>query len=174
MKRLATPRWLLLHAVVVVLVGVFLGLGWWQLGRAEQGNALSFGYTLEWPFFAAFVIFMWVREMRLALGKGSARTRTAGETPDGAADGTPESTDADRSLASTATTDPAGVTSFDVTAALTRRASDQRTGIGIDAASDYNQYLAWLAANPTARPRDYVSRADAAPSGTEKTETAHG
>jgi len=66
MCRLTSPGWLLKHAIVLVLVAGFLILGWWQFGRARQGNALSLGYTFEWPFFAAFVIFMWVREMRIA------------------------------------------------------------------------------------------------------------
>ena len=67
MRRLASPGWLLKHAIVLALVAAFLILGWWQFGRAKQGNALSLGYTFEWPFFAAFVIFMWVREIRITL-----------------------------------------------------------------------------------------------------------
>ncbi len=65
MKRLATPAWLLRHVVMVALVVTFLRLGWWQLSRAEGGNGLSIGYTLEWPAFAAFVIIVWLREIRL-------------------------------------------------------------------------------------------------------------
>jgi DNA-binding transcriptional regulator of glucitol operon len=65
---LRTPRWLLIHAAVVVLVVAFLALGWWQLNRAAAGNLLSYGYAFEWPFFAAFTIFVWVKEMRRARG----------------------------------------------------------------------------------------------------------
>ena len=64
MRRFTTPKWLLCHLAVVVLVVAFLRLGWWQLHRAEGGNGLSIGYTLEWPLFAAFVIVVWIREMR--------------------------------------------------------------------------------------------------------------
>jgi len=64
MKRLATPGWLLCHLVMVALVVLFLRLGWWQLTRAEGGNGLSIGYTLEWPVFAAFVVVVWFREVR--------------------------------------------------------------------------------------------------------------
>jgi hypothetical protein len=67
MRRLSTPRWLLVHAGVVILVIAFLALGYWQLGRAANGNLLSFGYAVEWPAFAAFVIYVWVKEMRKAL-----------------------------------------------------------------------------------------------------------
>jgi cytochrome oxidase assembly protein ShyY1 len=69
-----TPKWLLCHLLVVVLVVAFLRLGWWQLSRAEGGNGLSIGYTLEWPAFAAFVIVVWIREMR--------NSRTESEQPD--------------------------------------------------------------------------------------------
>jgi hypothetical protein len=180
MRRLASPGWLLKHAIVLVLVAAFLVLGWWQLGRAKQGNPLSLGYTFEWPFFAAFVIFMWVREIRITLyGPPGDRRRPADAREDmtertdaGAASrrtGEGEGADADRSIARTATDDwPAGITTFDVDAALARRAREQHGSPVVDETSEYNQYLAWLAAHPDARPRDY-RRSDAA---TE--ENAHG
>ena len=56
---------------MVGLVVAFLWLGWWQLGRARAGNLLSFGYAIEWPVFAAFVIFVWTREIRLERHGGS-------------------------------------------------------------------------------------------------------
>jgi DNA-binding transcriptional regulator of glucitol operon len=62
-RRLLTPRWLAVHAGAVVIVLAFLGLGWWQWVRAEDGNARSLGYMFEWPVFALFVIFVWVRTM---------------------------------------------------------------------------------------------------------------
>jgi hypothetical protein len=162
---------LLRHAIVVVLVVAFLGLGWWQLGRAEQGNALSFGYTIEWPFFATFVIFVWVREMRIALRGG------VPPTPRRATRGGTDLAPADNAAAAGRTTGSSGVTPFDVDAALARRVDEQRAGVGVDDSSEYNQYLAWLAAHPDARPRDYP-RPGQGPAGvaigTEKTETAHG
>lgn len=50
-------------------VAVCLALGWWQAGRAVEGNTLSWAYTFEWPLFAVFLVYLWIREMRLALGK---------------------------------------------------------------------------------------------------------
>ncbi|MFI5840241.1 hypothetical protein ACIA8K_11105 [Catenuloplanes sp. NPDC051500] len=68
MKRLLTPRWIAVHLGTVLLVIAFLALGWWQLSRAEAGgNPSSWGYMLEWPVFAAFVIFLWAREARAVL-----------------------------------------------------------------------------------------------------------
>jgi hypothetical protein len=69
-RRFLTFRWLLRHAAMVVLVVAFLALGWWQIGRARQGNLLSFGYAAEWPLFALFVVFVWTREIRAELRTG--------------------------------------------------------------------------------------------------------
>jgi hypothetical protein len=67
MRRLLTPRWLVWHLVTVVLVVGMLGLAGWQLSRAAEGNALSWGYTIQWPVFAGFVVFVWAREVRRVL-----------------------------------------------------------------------------------------------------------
>jgi hypothetical protein len=48
-----------LHVALVVSVPGFLVLGWWQLHRALSGNNLSWAYTVEWPFFAAYAVWMW-------------------------------------------------------------------------------------------------------------------
>jgi DNA-binding transcriptional regulator of glucitol operon len=53
-----------LHVLMLVLVVVFLRLGWWQVRRAGEGNVLSYGYAAEWPVFAAFTVFVWYRIMR--------------------------------------------------------------------------------------------------------------
>jgi hypothetical protein len=37
----------------------FLALGWWQLHRALGGNELSWAYTVEWPLFSGYSVFMW-------------------------------------------------------------------------------------------------------------------
>jgi DNA-binding transcriptional regulator of glucitol operon len=66
--RLLSPPWLVRHAATLTLVAAFLALGWWQLGRARAGNTLSYAYAVQWPLFAAFVVGVWVREVRAALG----------------------------------------------------------------------------------------------------------
>lgn len=64
-RRLLAPRWLFGHAVVLVLAVVSLRLGWWQWHRAvDTRSAQSLGYALQWPFFAAFGVLVWVRICR--------------------------------------------------------------------------------------------------------------
>ncbi len=138
MKRLATPGWLLCHVVMIALVVTFLRLGWWQLSRAEGGNGLSIGYTMEWPLFAAFVVAIWLREVRVTL-RGYERPAKPPVGRGGPVDV------------------PDGVSSFDLEGARAERAA--RTAQGADAATqtEYNKYLAWLAEHPNARFTDYQS-----------------
>jgi DNA-binding transcriptional regulator of glucitol operon len=63
-RRFFTPGWLGLHLAALVLMGVFLLAGWWQLVRARDGNLQSWAYVIEWPLFAVFVVAMWVRMVR--------------------------------------------------------------------------------------------------------------
>jgi hypothetical protein len=41
-----------------------LWLGNWQLHRALSGNSLSWAYTFEWPLFAIFAGYFWVKTIR--------------------------------------------------------------------------------------------------------------
>lgn len=52
-------------AAVALVLG-FCWLGWWQWERATSpmGDARSYGYALQWPVFAAFVVFMWMKMIR--------------------------------------------------------------------------------------------------------------
>ncbi len=73
-----------MHALAVVLVVAFSGLGWWQLQRGVSGNLRSFGYALEWPVFAVFVGIMWWRMVRDALGRQGAAEPEDTQVDDGA------------------------------------------------------------------------------------------
>jgi len=61
---LLRPRWLAWHAFAVVAFFGMLWLGDWQLHRAESGNELSWAYTFEWPLFAIFGAYFWVKTLR--------------------------------------------------------------------------------------------------------------
>jgi hypothetical protein len=155
MRRLWTPAWIVRHVAMVVLVAGCLGLGWWQVTRAAGGNAISFGYAIEWPVFAGFVVFVWWREVRQAL-----------RAP---AEGTPVAADADAvdpasapQGATTGGTATAGGRAGHAVPTSTRRpvrvARASRAHVEApedDELAAYNRYLAWLNANPGASPGDY-------------------
>ncbi|MFG2168530.1 hypothetical protein [Micromonospora chersina] len=137
MKRLWTPAWIARHVAMVVLVVGFLGLGWWQVTRAAEGNSLSFGYAIEWPVFAGFVVFVWWRELRHALR--ASREEPATPAPPAAAGSEPA----------------------DAAPAVRRPVRVSRVpAVPVGGADDgelaaYNRYLSWLNANPGAKPGDY-------------------
>lgn len=56
-----------LIALVVLGSIVCLAMGYWQLSRwsSSQGTFMNLGYALEWPFFAAFLVFIYRRFVRL-------------------------------------------------------------------------------------------------------------
>lgn len=124
-----TPAWLVRHAVAAVLVLAFLALGWWQIGRAVGGNVLSYAYAVEWPVFAGFVVFVWWKEVR--------RARAVADHPG-------RTRPADDELPPLRSTRPRG--------------SERDDGSDDPQLAAYNRYLAWLAANPTARPAQYDER----------------
>jgi DNA-binding transcriptional regulator of glucitol operon len=129
MKGLWTPAWIARHVLALVLVAGCLGLGWWQFSRATGGNALSWGYTFEWPVFAGFFAFLWYREVQLTRGGGAA---------------TPEPDE------------PAAADDGPVTIGRPVRVAVPAAPAADDPELDaYNDYLAWLAAHPAARPGDY-------------------
>jgi hypothetical protein len=133
--RFLSARWLAKHAVALALVAVCLGLGWWQVRRAAAGNLLSYAYAVEWPLFAAFVVAMWVREVRLALHPPDPDAAAPPPTPQPAG---------------------AGYVPFTVAPRAAAPPAEQPTDDPADPElSAYNRYLAWLNANPDRRPADY-------------------
>jgi hypothetical protein len=72
-RRFLTPRWVLGHTLALAGVAVCLLAGRWQYQRATGGNMLSWAYTVQWPLFALFVIFLWARAIRDARGERPAR-----------------------------------------------------------------------------------------------------
>jgi hypothetical protein len=135
MRRLLTPAWLARHALAAVLAFGFLALGWWQLSRAAGGNALSWAYAVEWPVFAGFVVFIWAREVRHALRAGRPAA-PATQTTQAGSGAEPPASGVRRPV-------------------LTPRRTPTYDDHGDADLAAYNKYLAWLNANPGARPSDY-------------------
>jgi hypothetical protein len=138
MRGLWTPAWIVRHVLALVLVGGFLALGWWQFSRATGGNTLSWGYTVEWPVFAVFVAFLWVREVQLERRGDRPRALDAPDGCAGARGGDPTAVRVGRPVI--------------VPASPGDRPEDDPE------LAAYNAYLAWLNAHPGARPADYPGR----------------
>ncbi|MFG3711145.1 hypothetical protein [Micromonospora sp. NPDC047730] len=136
MKRLWTPAWIARHVAMVVLVVGFLGLGWWQVSRAAAGNAISWGYAIEWPIFAGFVVFVWWREVRHTLRGPQAPA----DEPSAAAGSRPADAPA------------RPVVRRPVRVARVPAAAADGEDADLTA---YNRYLKWLTDNPGAKPGDY-------------------
>ncbi|MFC7545751.1 hypothetical protein [Plantactinospora sp. GCM10030261] len=162
MKRLWTPAWIVRHVLTVLLVVAFLALGWWQISRAANGNTLSWAYAVEWPVFAGFVIFIWIREARLALrGRGGPETAEPARSDEGAEGAEPaEVTDASHAGSGT-TTGAVDRSAAPESVGIRRPVRSARRTAAVPAGPEdpalaaYNHYLAWLNAHPGARPGDY-------------------
>jgi hypothetical protein len=137
MRRFLAPRWLAIHALAVALAAGCLALGWWQLTRAQGGNALSWGYTFEWPVFSAFVVAFWVKlvrdERRGPAPDPTPRPRPRRDAVDGAPVRLAPARSVERAQPSAAAADDTGDPEL----------------------AAYNRYLGWLNANPRRSPSEY-------------------
>ena len=63
MRRFLTPRWLGLHALLVVSVLAFAWIGAWQWGKAASGvgSWQNYGYAVQWWLFGGFAVFLYVK-----------------------------------------------------------------------------------------------------------------
>ncbi len=48
-----------IHVALVGWIAMCALAAWWQVGRAIQGNSLSFLYSIEWPLFAILGLLGW-------------------------------------------------------------------------------------------------------------------
>lgn len=64
------------HAVLVLGVAFCALAFWFELGRAERGNALSWAYVFEWPLLAIFAVYMWWKVLH---GESTSRRRQSRE-----------------------------------------------------------------------------------------------
>jgi len=58
-ERWLSGRALALHVAVVVAVPGCAIAAWWQIGRAQDGNQLSYLYSVMWPVFGVLAIVFW-------------------------------------------------------------------------------------------------------------------
>ncbi len=57
-KWLSTKA-LVLHLSLIAWLAMSATAAWWQVGRAVQGNSLSFLYSIEWPVFGVLGVLGW-------------------------------------------------------------------------------------------------------------------
>jgi DNA-binding transcriptional regulator of glucitol operon len=48
-----------LHLVLIGWIAMSASAAWWQVGRAIQGNSLSFLYSIEWPVIGVLGVLGW-------------------------------------------------------------------------------------------------------------------
>ena len=62
LTRFLTPRWLGLHALLLVSLAVLGRIGLWQLDKARgNGDWQNYGYAVQWWLFGGFAAFLWVK-----------------------------------------------------------------------------------------------------------------
>jgi hypothetical protein len=89
-ERWLSGRAVSLHVAVLVFVPGCAIAAWWQIGRAQDGNQLSYFYSVMWPVFGILGLYFWwllihtdYEEVGL---KGMRRRQAQAGAPDGAAD----------------------------------------------------------------------------------------
>ena len=58
-ERWLSRRAVSLHLAVLVLVAGCAVAAWWQITRAEDGNQLSYFYSVMWPGFGILSLYFW-------------------------------------------------------------------------------------------------------------------
>jgi hypothetical protein len=83
MRKYFTWRCIRLHALALIVVPACFFLARWQYDAARGGNSLSWAYTVEWPLFGIYAIYMWwqlIHDQRTAFDRlWAAKERSATE-----------------------------------------------------------------------------------------------
>lgn len=121
-----------LIALAILGAIICLLLAYWQFSRwdSASGSGLNFGYALQWPFFGAFLIFIYVRFIRLEAEHDNQQPGESAEAAGGALP-VPEDT--------AATEEP--VTEIPEDILPTRRPTVQDVDAEDDTLAAYNRYL---------------------------------
>lgn len=54
-----------LHFALLLWIAMCASAVWWQVGRAVEGNSLSFLYSIEWPVFGVLGVLGWYALLNL-------------------------------------------------------------------------------------------------------------
>jgi len=85
-QRWLSGRAISLHVAVLVFVPGCALAAWWQINRAQDGNQLSYLYSVMWPAFGILGLFFWWMLIHtdyenVGLKGTRRRTQTAAATP---------------------------------------------------------------------------------------------
>jgi hypothetical protein len=58
-ERWLSRRAIGMHVTLALFVPGCLIAMWWQVNVALSGNSLGWLYSVEWPFFAGFAVYVW-------------------------------------------------------------------------------------------------------------------
>ena len=58
-ERWLSGRAVSLHVAMLVFVPGCALAAWWQIGRAQDGNQLSYFYSVMWPAFGLLGLYFW-------------------------------------------------------------------------------------------------------------------
>ena len=82
LTRFLTPRWLGLHALLLMSLVVLGAIGAWQLDKARgAGDWQNYGYAVQWWLFAGFAVFLWVKLVLDDLDPGRVEARREQDDP---------------------------------------------------------------------------------------------
>jgi len=85
-RALLTPRWIVLHVVLLGVIPFMLWLGWWQWrGGLEGHSPQTTGYAFQWWIFALFALGLWARLVRDELRRDRAGAQPGEADPAAAA-----------------------------------------------------------------------------------------
>jgi DNA-binding transcriptional regulator of glucitol operon len=59
-SKYLSRRALTLSIALFAWLALCVTAAWWQVGRAAQGNSLSFLYSIEWPVFGVLGVLGWI------------------------------------------------------------------------------------------------------------------
>ena len=129
-QLLLTRRWVVLTTVILLAQPAFAWLGWWQWGRGARTHDIqNVGYAFQWWSFGILAIGGWAKLLRDEL-----RERSGKAPPPTPAEATPTQRARKRAMA-------VAVSQRSAPVPVVEELPDAELAA-------YNDYLAWLNANP--------------------------